>query len=373
MNIQLSLLIVTMTLSCGLTVAQSSPALSSGEVPISNIELQAGAVTKHQSLASDGAAIEFFTHGNPKSPPLIISPAFTGSAKLYAEKFGKALPNYYVVAIQLRGHGKAGGCTFRDLNYCTKEQGPNDGQYSGFGMGRLAADINDTKKNLGLKRVAMMGHSLGMTVVSQYIQDYGTNEIAGLFINDESPKNLNVSPAENSVFPAELASYPINQFINMQKSFAPEFNNKEGYLNLQKNIRISLGGSANSNPVYNPRTKVPAFMMTQEGWNEWAPFAYQMNGKVISMMFWNNITADYTGVYPMIRNGNLPVLVYGGKSSLVPWKSMQWVHDQLPGSEFMLFEEGVGVHAAFLNPPPSGTIFMDTFRRFMDTKVQANF
>ena len=325
------------------------------------------------TLASDGAVIEFYTHGNPKSPALIISPAFTGSAKLYAEKFGKVLSDYYVVVIQLRGHGKGGGCTFRDINYCSNQQGPNDGQYSGFGLARLATDIADTKKFLGLKRFAMMGHSMGMNVLYQYMQDYGTTEIAGLFINDESPKNLGVSPAENSLFPPDLASFPISKFIDMQNSFAPLFNNKEGYVNLQKNVRVSLGGSADSNPVYNPKTKSPAFLMTQEGWNEWAPFAYQMNGKVFSMMFWNCIVGDYTGVMPIIRNGNFPVLVYGGKSSLVPWKAMQWVHDQLPGSELMLFEEGVGVHAAFMNPPPSGTVFMNRFRNFLDVKVRPNF
>ena len=50
------------------------------------------------TLASDGAVIEFYTYGNPKSPPLIISPAFTGSAKLYAEKFGK-VPSELLKAI----------------------------------------------------------------------------------------------------------------------------------------------------------------------------------------------------------------------------------------------------------------------------------
>jgi hypothetical protein len=39
----------------------------------------------------------------------------------------------------------------------------------------------------------------------------------------------------------------------------------------------------------------------------------------------------------------------------------------------MLFEEGVGVHAAFMNPPPSGTVFMNRFRNFLDVKVRPNF
>ena len=74
-------------------------------------------------------------------------------------------------------------------------------------------------------------------------------------------------------------------------------------------------------------------------------------------MFWNSIVADYSGVFRIIRNGNIPVLIYGGKSSIVPWKAMQWTHDQLPNSELMLFESDVGVHGAFFKSAPLLELF----------------
>src|SRR5207237_8098078 len=58
--------------------------------------------------ATDGATIEYFTCGDPSSPALMLSPAFTGSALLYVEKFGAALPDYHVVGVQLRAHGHGG-------------------------------------------------------------------------------------------------------------------------------------------------------------------------------------------------------------------------------------------------------------------------
>ena len=87
-------------------------------------------------------------------------------------------------------------------------------------------------------------------------------------------------------------------------------------------------------------------------------------------MFWSTITQDYTDTYRVVRDSHMPVLVYGGKSSIVPWKAMQWVHQQLPGSEFMLFGTQVGVHGAFLNPPPSGTTFMRRVRSFFERRIR---
>ena len=52
----------------------------------------AAPTTGHTITGNDGERIEYFTHGNPGNPALMISPAFTGSAKLYAQKFGAALP-----------------------------------------------------------------------------------------------------------------------------------------------------------------------------------------------------------------------------------------------------------------------------------------
>lgn len=325
-------------------------------------------IVESHLLASDGSKVNFFTHGNPTSPAILIAPAFTGSAKLYAEKFGQALPNYYVVGIELRGHGQSGGCNFEDINYCSAQQGPHDGEYKSFRIGRLSADIHEVKNFLGLKRFAMIGHSMGMNVVYQFILENGTNEMTGLFIYDQSPKNLVVGIPEDVLFPTDIATYPVDQFLELVNSLA-EFTSQGGYVNTQKDIRCMLGGSETADPIYDPSTKKPAFMLTKEAWDLWAPFAYQMNGKVLSMMFWNSIVADFSGVFEIIRNGNIPVLIFGGKSSIVPWKAMQWAHDQLPGSELMLFESDVGVHGAFLNPPPSGTIFMDRLRNFLDQKV----
>ena len=133
-------------------------------------------------------------------------------------------------------------------------------------------------------------------------------------------------------------------------------------------LKLMLGGH-DGDPVLNLATKDPSFVLTEEAWNEWATFADTMNGKAISLLFSSSITSDYSDVYQLVAASKIPVLVYGGKSSIVPWTAMQWIHDQIPDSEFMLFDENVGVHGAFLNPAPSGDVFMDTVHSFFSRRV----
>lgn len=326
------------------------------------------ATTRGAFTATDGARVEYFAHGAADAPTLLFAPAFTASARLYADRFGEALPGYRVVVLQLRGHGTGGGCTFRGLDYCTQAQSPTAGTYRGFRISRLAADLRELQDHLHLRRFAMAGHSLGMNVVTEYISDYGTTGLKGLFVYDQSPKNLAGTAPENGSFPPGIATYPIGEFTQLVDSYA-QFNPQEGYPNVRADVRAMMGGST-GNPVFDPTHPAPAFLLRAADWYRWARFADRMNGKVLSLLFWSSITSDYTDVYRIVAKAKVPTLVYGGKSSLVPWRAMRWVHEQIPGSEFMLFGTDVGVHGAFLNPPPSGTRFMRTVRIFLDRRVR---
>ena len=322
-------------------------------------------VTVGSLTATDGMRVEYFTHGAPSSPALIISPALSGSALAYARDFGEALPNYFVIAVQLRGHGTGGGCCYEGDLHCSASQAPDQGVYRGFRMSRLAADLKETWQHLGLTAAALMGHSMGMSVVAEVISNYGTQEISGLIVYDQSPVNMIIGVPENGSFPAGEIPYQFCPIVGMVQSY-PVFEPTKDYVNVPHNVKQMLGG----NPVYNPLTKQPAFVLTEEAWNSWARFANQLNGKVLSTLLWNTLSNDYTDVYGIISQSGMPVLVYGGKSSLVPWEAMKWVSQQIPESELMLFEKDVGVHAPHLSPPPSGQRFMLGVADFLDRRVR---
>ena len=53
----------------------------------------------------------------------------------------------------------------------------------------------------------------------------------------------------------------------------------------------------------------------------------------------NHCAQDWRDVIPRIT---LPTLVVGGKISVVPWQSQVWIHEQIPSSQLVLFEESEG-------------------------------
>ncbi|MGI9187078.1 MAG: alpha/beta fold hydrolase [Gaiellales bacterium] len=321
------------------------------------------------TIASDGARIQYFEHGPADAPALLVSPAFTGSARLYADRFGSALPEYRVVVVQLRGHGAGGGCDYAGHPWCSPHQGPGDGRYTGLRISRLAMDLRDVRRHLHLTRTALMGHSIGMNVIDEYIADMGLTGVTGLFIYDQSPANLAEAQIADATFPSGFATYPTALFTQLIHSFGEWDATAHRYPNTRVDIRAMMGGPT-GDPVQDLANPHPAFLLEESAWRDWMRFAGRINGKVISLELWSSLTNTYTDVYHQIAASGIPVLVYGGKSSVVPWHAMRWIHEQLPGSEFMLFPEGVGVHGIFLNPPPSGTDFMRRVHSFLDRRVR---
>ncbi len=322
-------------------------------------------VTGGHFTAGDGASVQFFEHGPADAPTLVISPAFTGSARSYARRFGERLPDYHVVAIQLRGHGRGGGCDWGDLDWCSDQQAPDDGRYYGMRIARLAEDVREAAHFLCLDRFVLAGHSLGGNVLYSYVSQFGTRRLNGLFIYDQSPKNLEPGTAADATFPTEYASYPMDAFLDMVAEL-PEWTDEDGYVNVEAGVTQMLGGVDGQPSVLDPDDPQASFVMTIDAWNRWTDFSYRLNGKMLSLLFWNTLVSTYTDVMTTIRESGVPVLIYGGKVSIVHWEVMQWVHEEIPGSTFMLFDESVGVHAAHLNPEPSRSVFYDGVRTFLD-------
>ncbi len=66
-------------------------------------------------------------------------------------------------------------------------------------------------------------------------------------------------------------------------------------------------------------------------------------------MLYDHATRDWRRIIPRI---NIPTLVVGGKTSLVPWKSQVWIANQIRGSRLEIFEESEGGnHFMFMENP----------------------
>ena len=66
-------------------------------------------------------------------------------------------------------------------------------------------------------------------------------------------------------------------------------------------------------------------------------------------LLFNHATLDWRDQIPRI---NIPTLIFGAKTSLVGWKSQEWIGSQIKGSKVVIFEENEGGnHFMFMENP----------------------
>jgi non-heme chloroperoxidase len=66
-------------------------------------------------------------------------------------------------------------------------------------------------------------------------------------------------------------------------------------------------------------------------------------------LLYNLCHTDWRDVIPRI---NLSALIISGRASFIPWKSQEWIHRQIKGSRFEVFEESEGgQHFMFIENP----------------------
>ena len=78
-------------------------------------------------------------------------------------------------------------------------------------------------------------------------------------------------------------------------------------------------------------------------------------------LLFDHATNDWRDVIPRI---NVPTLIVGGKTSLVGWRSQEWMGTQIKGSRVVIFEEAEGGnHFMFMeNPAKFNKLVKDYFR-----------
>ena len=78
-------------------------------------------------------------------------------------------------------------------------------------------------------------------------------------------------------------------------------------------------------------------------------------------LLYNLCHTDWRDFIPRI---NLPILIISGRASMIPWKSQEWIHRQIKGSQFEVFEEAEGgQHFMFIeNPEKFNRLVMEYLR-----------
>ena len=77
---------------------------------------------------------------------------------------------------------------FHVLSYDQRLHGDSDKVDHGTNFPRMAQDLNELLQYLGMKNVTLIGHSMGVNVIWQYIKDHGCENISGVVVYEMSPK-----------------------------------------------------------------------------------------------------------------------------------------------------------------------------------------
>jgi non-heme chloroperoxidase len=247
---------------------------------------------------SDGVNLHYLEAGSGK--PLVMIPGWSQTAEQFRYQLAGLKDRYRVIALDMRGHGESDKPDF------------------GYKISRLAKDVRDVLLALDLRDVNILGHSMGCSVIWNYWDLFGADRLSKLMLVDQMPvitSNPAWSPAE---LEASGAIFNCESLYNTINALA----GPDGVETTKKFI----GGM-----VTNAMSASDLHWMIERN--------LRFPRQHAATLLYNHSTQDWRDV---IRRINLPTLIVGGRTSVVPWKSQAWIQAQIPGSRLEIFEENEG-------------------------------
>jgi non-heme chloroperoxidase len=247
---------------------------------------------------SDGVSLYYLEAGSGK--PILMIPGWSQTAEQFKYQLEGLSDRYRVIAIDMRGHGESDKPEF------------------GYKVSRLAKDIHDTIEALDLEEVNILGHSMGSSVIWNYYDLYGPDRLAKLLLIDQMPM-ITSNPAWSE-----------EEKVNSGAIFTPQ------------SLYETINALAGPNGVETTRGFI-GNMVTKsipEADKEWIiERNLRMPRQHASTLLYNHATQDWRDLIPRL---DLPTLVVGGRVSVVPWRSQEWIAAQVPGAHLEIFEEAEG-------------------------------
>jgi non-heme chloroperoxidase len=273
---------------------------------------EAGLVTKHfiqtTFKTSDGVNLSYLRAEN--GLPVILLHGFLESGACFKSQAQILAEQYNVIVLDQRSHGESEKVPF------------------GLQVARLSKELFELVTALNLERVSLLGHSMGAAVIWSYIELFGDAELSKLILIDQSPvltSNPNWTEQELSESGAIFDAQRLyNTIVILREGSGEEFLRQVFDLWVSKKATSEVKESLLRNAL-----KVP--------------FDY---ARTLMYDHWLN---DWRETIPRIR---LPTLVVSGRASPIPWKSQEWIHRKIIGSQLVIFEEEEGgKHFMFLENP----------------------
>jgi pimeloyl-ACP methyl ester carboxylesterase len=230
----------------------------------------------------------------------VILPAWSNAAIEYWHQIVEFSRDHRVIAVDMRGHGES------------------EKVEHGYRIARLAADLEGVLADLEVRDAALVGHSMGCSVIWAYHDLYGPQRTSALVLVDQPATQL-IQPWWSE---SEMLDFGCTQTPEDLFDLCAGLAGSDGAQQRQE-----LFTSVFSNGI--PHSELEPIL---------AEIAKMPTRHAAALML-DHATLDWRDAIGRIR---LPTLVVGGRASLFSVESQAWIAGQIPGARLEIFEEHEG-------------------------------
>jgi pimeloyl-ACP methyl ester carboxylesterase len=246
--------------------------------------------------ADDGESIRVALSG--EGAPIVMLHGWTASHTEWAPLVQGLSRSHAVYRWDARGHG---GPALTTATVPTVQ--------------RMARDLRNLLDHFGLRDPVLVGHSMGVLTIWEYVRAYGTAGIDRLCLIDQSPRLVTDDEWSGGIY-GDFDQRRADALVaDLRADFA------EAVLRL-----AAYGRNARARRKYEENAR---------GWRE-AREALRKLPPAPLIDTWVSLTAaDYRGVLGRI---DVPaLLVYGGESNFYGRRSAEYVRDRIPGADLRIY------------------------------------
>ena len=263
---------------------------------------------RRASVTSDGVQLSYIRQGSGR--PIVLIHGWSQCAEEFKHQIEPLSTRYDVIAVDQRSHGES-----QKVSY-------------GLKISRLSKDLYELLTELDLSDVALLGHSMGASVIWCYIDLFGPERLSKIILVDQSP------------------------FLTLNPHWAQQELEDSGAFLTAQQVFDGVAPLRNEEAEQETRKMIDG-MLTKHAKPEIREWIVQCNLKMprdlAATLAYNNLHTDWRDLVPRIK---LPTLIISGRASGIPWKSQDWIHRQIQGSQFEVFEEAEGgKHFMFIENP----------------------
>lgn len=253
--------------------------------------------------AHDGVVLHYTSTGAGR--PIVLVHGWTMSSRVFHRNIDELAQDHRVVTVDVRGHGLSG----RDL--------------VNISLNQAARDLETVLAHLDLQDIVLTGSSMGMGVVYEYMQVFGTGRLRGAVDVDMTPYLFTESGWEHGLFGSLDAAASLvlqNQLLTDRSAITAT----------AVNTMFAAGAD-----------------VAPDEWQFWCDELTNVPS-LAALALWVSLTSsDYRPLLPRI---DVPVLLaHGVRSQICPTAVWEVLADAIPRTTTILFENSG--HTPFLEEP----------------------